>query len=412
MGSKEGWTPGTFKSSNDGKTDIKQQSAQDFMDEEDLKDFNARELKIKTVPKAIPTANYDDPTLQFLNKWASNGQKPITRAAIVSSYDSDDDSEEDGYNRGKQAQSLSKVEQAIQAEEKAVVEFIQLNFQESILLEESPNYPPPQLPDDYKPLQIQATQISASLKHNNPELKLAKEEVSTELEDVDEKTASAALKGFIPFAEEEDKQERYLKYLRWCIKKDGKPPINIHPKEREEFIMSAQIFRPASAVISARFESSTRTLLNAAPLKGGLHRPVRSTPKPVEKPTENENKPPERQKIEAKSNAPNRTTYLWIPATLLCKRFNVQPPEITSPSSTQANPTSVKPVLAEESVDQFLSLIAEQVEKEEQVTKEEEREIVIPALPAADLFAEIFGNDDKATTIETSNRRARAQDFF
>ncbi|CAI6355301.1 unnamed protein product [Macrosiphum euphorbiae] len=49
VGSLEGWTPSTFKSSRDSKTTLKSQNAYDFMDEEDKKDLgiDASSLKIK-----------------------------------------------------------------------------------------------------------------------------------------------------------------------------------------------------------------------------------------------------------------------------------------------------------------------------------------------------------------------------
>ncbi|XP_026817335.1 G patch domain-containing protein 1 [Rhopalosiphum maidis] len=49
VGSLEGWTPSTFKSSRDSKSKLKSQNAYDFMDEEDKKDLgiDASSLKIK-----------------------------------------------------------------------------------------------------------------------------------------------------------------------------------------------------------------------------------------------------------------------------------------------------------------------------------------------------------------------------
>lgn len=253
---------------------------------------------------------------------------------------------------------------------------------------------------------------------------------------MDEKTAASALKGFIPFAEDEEKQERYLRYLRWCLKKSTAAipmPAILDSKEREEFILSAQIFKPTSSAIAARFESSSRAMLNPSPpVKGGLYRPDKNKQQ-QSNPNDHLPKQDDNIVIQVKNSAPSRTSFMWIPALLLCKRFNMSPPECSlasfAPGSNQNQHYSRgKEVLSTETVDQFLNLIAIQHEDEiAQSCKEvETAEVVLPVRPSDDLFEEIFGSmstpaaassateasSSHTAAAATVSKRPRAYDFF
>ncbi len=249
-----------------------------------------------------------DPSTNFLKQWTSKPtnvrlSEPNSKKNEAFAGLDDEDEEYQDYrpNSITGAQLIA---------EKEDVNFVCLEFGAPFTLEDSFNYPPPAVPEDFVPFKFTITHpssTSSQLRHNNEHVKL--DSTTAELEDVDEKTASAALKGFIPFAEEEAKQERYLKYLRWCLKKkpsEGQVQFS-DSKEREEFILSAQIFKPASAVIAARFESSSRNVISTAALKGGLHRPDKSLK--VEK--EQLQQSFERPIIAVVTNsAPSRTSYL------------------------------------------------------------------------------------------------------
>lgn len=223
---------------------------------------------------------------------------------------------------------------------------------------------------------------------------------SASIADIDEKSASAALKGFIPFSDDHEKQERYLRYLRQCsrgkIAGDSLSSIQttyLDESERQEFISSAQIFRPSSSIIASRFKTSSHTGLQNTKISPGLSRP---SPKTISD-TNIKIESAEHGTLSSyASTVLTRTSLLWVPCSLLFKRFNINPPT-TSFSISHEQPI-VKPKLTEDSIDIFLnSILADSNNRSgssesfyRQTGLESESNI---SIPSEDFFLEIFGTD-------------------
>lgn len=281
----------------------------------------------------------------------------------------------------------------------------------------------PKLPKDYLPKKIQGISgISFETKKLQSQIDFNPALVPT-IEDIDEKTASSALKGFMPFAEDPEKQSRYTKYLRYCLDKTDKSNIPksalySDEREREEFIMSAQIFKPASSIISARFESSSATLQPQVHLIPGLSRPDKSKQPSLTTELTNDLRAREQTSFDGpkKSTADtDRMSFLWSPNPLLCKRFNVSPPEVGITGTLESKP--VKPVLSDESVEQLVNTILKdsksKIQFESSGKNSNIQEDQIPTMPASDLFDEIFGSSISATTTtKADSRRSKSIDYF
>ena len=314
--------------------------------------------------------------------------------------------------------SLHKILNTIERKEFAVNEAINLVFGNTLLIEDNQIYAPPKLFDNYVPRKVIGNSQTIDCKKLNFEQERGNE--TFKLGDVDEKTASAALKGFMPFNEDPEKQDRYVKYLRYCKQQksnDANANLLIETsslysdeREREEFIMSAQIFKPSSSLISARFESSSSKFVQPVKtFKAGLSK-VETIKRdaPVLMP-EKTSLDFEKPVSVLKSQSPHhRTTSIWIPAGLLCKRFNIIPPE--NAFASEFEPKKVKPVLAEESVEKLINSIMK--DSKERVNLQIENNQIketesVTSLPSDDLFNEIFGNDQEGKV-----NRPKAVDYF
>lgn len=326
----------------------------------------------------------------------------------------DDDERPEFYEKDS---SLHHVAKLIESSDQNLDEMVTLAFGNFCFISTENNLQKIEIPSDYitrKVIGISNFDLSSNKKSNSTD----KYKMSTDnqLIDVDEKTASAALKGFMPFDEDPEKQSRYLKYLRFCNDKSGKadvPKSNLYldEKEREEFIMSAQIFRPSSSVISSRFESSSTSLQPQVQLKAGLSRPdfskKHSNPKEFEPPSILH-----QPVTKINDCLTQRINYVWAPSSLLCKRFNVIAPETGLASTIE--PKKPKPALASESIEQIVSVILKdskhKVKFESGDNNKNESEIALPKLPSNDIFEEIFGPSIVGT--QTRENRPKAIDYF
>ncbi|KAJ2504885.1 hypothetical protein IWW47_002317 [Coemansia sp. RSA 2052] len=129
---------------------------------------------------------------------------------------------------------------------------------------------------------------------------------------ISSETARAALAGFTPYEADPAKQARYLEYLTACAdsSKDGIQSCATSAlAEAPEFARMAQVFKPNSVMMS-RFTSATATSAD----------PLASIPE-----TCLASQASSKKQVARRVNA-TRTTLEWIPARLLCKRMNVQPP--------------------------------------------------------------------------------------
>lgn len=364
---------------------------------------------------------HDDP-LQLISKYLksdktiSNSHKRETSEAFSGGGAWDEDDERPEFY--EKDSSLHHVAKLIESSDQNLDEMVTLAFGNTSFISTENKFYKIGIPSDYIPrklIEIPNFELSNNKKSNFTD----KYKVSTDNQiiDVDEKTASAALKGFMPFDEDPEKQSRYIKYLRFCNDKFGKADVPkstlyLDEKEREEFVMSAQIFRPSSSVISSRFASSSTSLQPQVQLKAGLSRPdfskKHSNPKEIE-PLSILHQP----KIKNDDSLPQqRINYVWAPSSLLCKRFNVIPPETGLASTIE--PKKAKPALASESIEQMVRILLkdskQKVQFESGNNNQNESELALSKLPSNDIFEEIFGPSIVGT--QSRENRPKAIDYF
>ncbi|KAK4551818.1 hypothetical protein LTR86_010904 [Recurvomyces mirabilis] len=139
-------------------------------------------------------------------------------------------------------------------------------------------------------------------------------------------TALAALHrgstGWMPYAEDEDKRERYKYYLRLRAGQADQLPDRTKGastqewgKEMREFAQAAEVFRPISGLMASRFTSSTSAPKSASDVPD-------SAPVPQEKVED----PAEKAAKMGMYGPLTRSTAVFYPTRLMCKRFNVKPP--------------------------------------------------------------------------------------
>lgn len=316
--------------------------------------------------------------------------------------------------------TLKKISSVLETLDGDTENFLDLAFCHSNKIFDEAKFSPPNIPNDFLPKKVrgfsEASFESIKSKIGN-EFKFS-HSLDNKFADIDEKTASAALKGFMPFSEDPIKQSRYIKYLRFCLDKTvasniSMSSIYLDEREKEEFIMSARIFKPNSSLISARFESSS---LNGQPLiqlKPGLSKPEAS------KRQQSEIEPIYSDKLEKRpfgrindpSSASGRTLHVWTPNSLLCKRFNVIPPENAISGNILVSKV-VKPILADESVEKLVNTIMKDAKNKFKFEPDEKSSLLIDekvtVLPSNDIFDEIFGQIDPAS----SKYKNKAVNYF
>jgi G patch domain-containing protein 1 len=154
------------------------------------------------------------------------------------------------------------------------------------------------------------------------------------------RTASAALKGFIPFGDDPAKQERYTSYLRSQTHDSSDPNPKLLPvkqldqinKELSDFAKSAQMFRPLSFAMANRFTSSKLSARDMVQPKPGLHIPDPNKVDEWKDKTKLEEEikevltPREEAARAGMFGKMTRVTSDWVPHALLCKRFGVANP--------------------------------------------------------------------------------------
>ena len=328
----------------------------------------------------------------------------------------EDDERPESYEKDS---SLHHVAKFIESSDQNLDEMLTLAFGNIsfITTENKNNFHSFEIPSDYIPRKIigNSNTETSNIKKSSFTDKY-KTPADKQIIDIDEKTASAALKGFMPFDEDPEKQTRYIKYLRFCNCKSDKADIPrstlyLDEKEREEFIMSAQIFKPSSSMISSRFESSSISLLPQVQLKAGLSRP--DFQKKLSRPKEIEPLGICQPKTKNIESFPQRINYVWVPSSLLCKRFNVNPPEIGLASTIE--PKRAKPALADESIEKMVNILLKDSKHKIQFesgnnNNQDQTEDSLPKFPVSDIFEEIFG----LSAAETQQRenRPKATDYF
>lgn len=255
------------------------------------------------------------------------------------------------------------------------------------------------------------------------------------------RTASAALQGFMPFADDLEKQERYRSYLSSQTHNTKNPnprllasaSVDEVNRELESFAASARIFKPMSFAMSSRFTSGSSALAvsDAHVPKPGLHVFDPSQERVEYKPAHSEMQvekllsPREQAAADGKFGELTRAVKDFYPSKLVCRRFHVADPHPEGPpegKSGAATPTTgsqgdgLLPVPKSDWSSGFVhqsgtdkentppALAAE--EEGERVPKNlgevgmaddinQGREILTYTKPSIDIFKAIFASDDE-----------------
>lgn len=157
------------------------------------------------------------------------------------------------------------------------------------------------------------------------------------------RTASSALRGYMPYNDDLEKQERYRTYLVSQTYNTKEPNPSFKPgasfdainKELDDFAASARIFKPMAFAMSSRFTSGS-TSLAASDLKQakpGLHiydaakaQTEFEKPKEIEPETKKALTPREQAADKGMYGRVTREVAEFYPVKLLCKRFGVADP--------------------------------------------------------------------------------------
>ncbi|WPG99499.1 DUF1604 domain protein [Acrodontium crateriforme] len=142
---------------------------------------------------------------------------------------------------------------------------------------------------------------------------------------LDRETAAAALQrgstGWMPYSEDEKKRNRYRYFLELRAGMQSNLPerpkelsIDEWAKELREFAQAAEVFKPISRLMAARFTSSS-----SAPKLASDAPETKSTP-------QKEDDPAGKAAKMGMFGPLTRSTEPFYPTRLLCKRFNVKPP--------------------------------------------------------------------------------------
>lgn len=158
-------------------------------------------------------------------------------------------------------------------------------------------------------------------------------------------TAHTALQrgtgGWNPYADDAAKLSRYRVFLETCaglLSPEIIPPrapgasTDDWVKEMQEFAHAAQIFRPVSGLMATRFTTSS-----SVP-KVASDPPTQDSAEPLKHSTERKEQDPEMQAAAIGMYGPlTRSTVPFYPTRLLCKRFNVRPPDHVAPDPDPTN---------------------------------------------------------------------------
>jgi len=157
------------------------------------------------------------------------------------------------------------------------------------------------------------------------------------------RTASSALRGYMPYNDDVEKQERYRTYLVSQTYNTKEPNPSLKPgasfdainKELEDFASSARIFKPMAFAMSSRFTSGSASLATSdlKQAKPGLH-VYDATKAKAEAELKKEPVPEAKKAMTPREQAADMGQYgrltrevaEFYPVKLLCKRFGVADP--------------------------------------------------------------------------------------
>lgn len=168
----------------------------------------------------------------------------------------------------------------------------------------------------------------------------------------DPAVAKAALLGFQPFKNEPLKQARYTAYLNSQASSQSVPlqplsgqSITDFNSELESFAKAAHIFKPMSTAMASRFRSSS-SVETAPNQQEGLYQPTEEVYAEHEQKQGQEALKKAEVQESPKENAAKmglfgrltREESDWAPARLLCKRFRVAPPKLSTSETREDEP--------------------------------------------------------------------------
>ena len=157
------------------------------------------------------------------------------------------------------------------------------------------------------------------------------------------RTASSALKGYMPYNDDLEKQDRYRTYLVSQTYNTKEPNPTLKPgasfdainKELDDFASSARIFKPMAFAMSSRFTSGSASLATSdlKQAKPGLH-VYDATKAKIEAEQKKEPVPEVKKAMTPREQAADMGQYgrltrevtEFYPVKLLCKRFGVADP--------------------------------------------------------------------------------------
>ncbi|CEO58860.1 hypothetical protein PMG11_03558 [Penicillium brasilianum] len=149
---------------------------------------------------------------------------------------------------------------------------------------------------------------------------------------LDKQTAVQALtravSGWMPYSEDENKRARYRKFLEVRAEVRDSLPDRVPGSstddwvnEMQEFARAAEVFKPMTGVMASRFTSAS-----SGP-KVASDAPDRPGESPLSRPIEKPDSPAVAAAKIGMFGQMTRSSISFYPSRLLCKRFNVKPPD-------------------------------------------------------------------------------------
>lgn len=167
------------------------------------------------------------------------------------------------------------------------------------------------------------------------------QELLSRVPKLDRETAVAAISrgagGNAPYADDETKRARYISFLEYqagfkATPGSQPPKLNSEEwlRELQEFYNCARIFKPMTGFMASRFTTSTTTRAANGAADDASARALLSKPPPKQQ------DPAEEAAKLGMFGAMTRSVADFYPTRLLCKRFNVKPPEHVQPDEYPA----------------------------------------------------------------------------
>jgi len=244
---------------------------------------------------------------------------------------------------------------------------------------------------------------------------------------LDKELARAALNrgvsGWMPYSEDESKRARYRAFLELRaglrdVLPDRALGVSVEEWKNElnEFAHAAFVFRPATGMMASRFTSASKTF------EGSFNpNQKESETSLLTKPTLKVEDPAEAAAKIGMYGPMTRSVLQFVPTRLLCKRFNVRPPNNVqmdpgASMSGEATGTSVPDVVSKEAMEKMMQdaavrrfaaagmeggpsqqpLVQQPIQLEKEAVLDVERnEALEAARPGDQVFKAIFGSDDE-----------------